>query len=98
MLSDAIEGYVASTIAGIVKSAQLSMISRGDSKLTERDLLVAAANAKPHIDMVTDKKPDPVSEAEAFGIGFKKFVNGHDIPAELIYIKKQLKDVQERLY
>lgn len=97
-LAKVIEGHVAATIAGIVKGALLGMISRGEGKITEEGLLLAAKNAQLHIDLLAEKKPNPISDAEQLGVSLKRLVNGHDLPGAISRIEQKVNEIKDGMF
>jgi transitional endoplasmic reticulum ATPase len=69
-----LEGYIPSIIAEVVNRSKLGMISRGEKRLIEDDLIIAAESLKAHSKLLQedDKKP---SAEEAVGIALKKLLS-----------------------
>lgn len=57
-------GQIPATIRECVERAKLGMIGRGDNKLTDHDLSIAALTMKNHLDLMKSKGPKQKSAAE----------------------------------
>jgi transitional endoplasmic reticulum ATPase len=76
-LGEIVAGHIPATLREIVERSKLGMISRGDTAITEHDLIVAAESMKAHADLIAEHKVASVSAEEAAGRALKNLMNGH---------------------
>lgn len=88
-------GQIPATIREVVERAKLAMISRGDTKLTEGDLLVSVTGMKHHLALLNgDLSEKPTPEYE-FGAAAKKLlINGSDEKIEAVGEQAAVIDVK----
>lgn len=87
-----LQGNIPATIREVVERSKLGMLSRGDTSLTESDLLIAAKGMAHHLDLLNSGKEDEVSPEEALGKAFVELLQGGSIEEEGQMTRREIKE------